>query len=143
MQQTKQIAGLVLAGMIGLAGAGAASATEWSFCADKKQTVDVGLLLGQNDVPSVVAARLSHKDINYVTAPVYGDGKIIAMRQKTSKRTLSVDFFDEASKARIGELRLRAVKKGDESFYRGTLRLSGPGLKDGWKGSWAVACDVG
>lgn len=135
MKPMKQIARLTLAAIAALAVASTASATEWTFCGDEKQSVEVGLLMGQADTPSVVAARLSHKDINYVTAAVYGEGKIVKTRQKATKRALSVDFHDETGKTRVGDLNLRLVKKGDESFYRGTLRLNG-------QGSWKVACDA-
>ena len=112
--------------------AAAANATETMVCTSADHGPQVSMLMGMNDVVSVVSASIEQGGKTWATDAA-GALKIIVGQAFESETQLVVDFTDEALSTKVAELRL--VKASEEGMFAagGTIRL--PGV-----GAWTVSC---
>ncbi len=112
--------------------AAAAHATETMVCTSADDGPKVSMLMGMNDVVSIVSASIEHGGKTWATDAA-GALKIIVGQAFESETQLVVDFTDEALSTKVAELRL--VKAGEEGMFAagGTIRLPGTGV-------WAANC---
>jgi hypothetical protein len=122
----------LIVGLLLAAHCASAYATETLVCTSAEGGPQVSMLMGMNDVVSIVSASIEHGGKTWATDAA-GAMKIIVGQAFESETQLIVDFTDEAVSTKVAELRL--VKASEEGMFAtgGTIRLPGAGV-------WAVSC---
>jgi hypothetical protein len=121
------------AGLIVVALAAPAAATESIICASDDKAVSIDLLVGLGlDVVSISRATIEAGGKTWAT-DVAGEQKIAVGQAFEDVEKLIVDFTDEGVSAIAASLRLFKASEGEDYVSGGTLRVTGAG-------AWAVTC---
>lgn len=122
---------LVATGVLLIAAAGPAKATEWLNCSDGDK-VSFNVLLGQMNVIAVDTIEVEAGGKRWSTRA--GDGTPITKGQAfETADQIYIDVTDSNVDAIVAQLRLFKASEGEDYVSAGTLRVAGVG-------AWAVTC---
>jgi hypothetical protein len=122
---------LAAIGVLLIAAAGPARATEWLTCSDGDKA-SINVLLGHMNVIAVDTVEVEAAGKKWSTRG--GDATLIAKGQafETSDQ-IYIDVTDSNVDAIVAQLRLFKTSEGEDYVSAGTLRVAGIG-------AWAVTC---
>jgi hypothetical protein len=122
---------LVTIGVLLLAIAGPAKATEWLNCSDGDQA-SFNVLLGNMNVIAVDTVEIEAGEMKWSTR---GGGATLITKGQALETAdqIYIDVTDDKVDAIVAQLRLFKASEGEDYVSAGTLRIAGVG-------AWAVTC---
>jgi hypothetical protein len=124
---------LAAAGVLALSAP--AMATEWIYCGDAADEVQIGLLAGHFQFLDISRANLRVGEEQWSTNPDLEPGTPISIGQHYGgDNQLLVDLTDINSEEVLAELRVFTADEGDYYVQGGILRVPG-------RGAWVVSCE--
>jgi hypothetical protein len=125
----------ILAAAAVLALSAPAMATEWIYCGDAADEVQIGLLAGHFQFLDISRANLRVGEEQWSTNPDLEPGTPISTGQHYGgDNQLLVDLTDVNSEEVLAELRVFTADEGDYYVQGGILRVPG-------RGAWVVSCE--
>jgi hypothetical protein len=123
---------LAVIGIVLIASALPARATEWMICSDGDKA-SIRVLLGQMDVIAVIDIEITVGKEIWSTKVNHGTTPITKGQAFETDDQIFIDVTDSAVNSIVARLRLFKASEGDDYVSGGTLQVAG-------EGAWAVTC---
>lgn len=110
-------------------------ATEWMYCSDAADEVQLGFLLGGLDFTQTSGTTLRVGEEDWSDSPAYGPGKPLALGDFFFDwKMLHASVVDENHETILAHLRVVLAESDGDDAKGGVLTVPG-------KGVWAVECE--